>query len=93
MGTRLMTTAEVAKLLKLNEQTVRKWRSNNFGPPYFKVGRSVRYDRRQLFAWMEKVNPSEEKQEVTTISKKRDDYEEYQAPRMNFKRTRYLDVD
>ena len=89
MGARLMTTTEVAKLLKLKAQTVRKWRSNNYGPPYFKVGRSVRYDRVELENWIERVDPAPQPETV-----KANKFGGPEMPKMKMKRTRFnLDVD
>jgi hypothetical protein len=41
----LVEAAEVAKLLRIKPQTLAAWRSQNRGPEYLKVGRSVFYRR------------------------------------------------
>ena len=41
----LLTLGEVAKIFKVEEGTVRKWRSNREGPKGFRVGKYVRYRR------------------------------------------------
>jgi excisionase family DNA binding protein len=44
MSTNLLTTEEVAKMLGLQEHTLRDWRRAKRHPlPYVKVGRSVRF--------------------------------------------------
>ena len=48
----LMTTPEVAKLVRRPEETLRYWRWRGEGPPSFKIGRRVLYDRTELLAWV-----------------------------------------
>lgn len=52
----LMTTAEVAKMLKLHQVTLRKWRSADGGPRYFLLGDGpfarVRYRRKDVEEWL-----------------------------------------
>ena len=48
----LMTTAEVAALLRTPENTVRYWRSVNVGPKSFRLPRRVVYWRRDVLAWL-----------------------------------------
>ncbi|MGH2689338.1 MAG: helix-turn-helix domain-containing protein [Actinomycetota bacterium] len=45
---RYMTTAEVADLLRRPVETLRYWRWQGEGPPSFKIGRKVLYDRRDV---------------------------------------------
>jgi DNA-binding transcriptional MerR regulator len=40
----LMTATDVAKLLKVSTQTLANWRSSGLGPPFHKIGGSVRYE-------------------------------------------------
>jgi excisionase family DNA binding protein len=47
----VLTTAEVAELLRLNPQTLWKWRRDGTGPPWFRVGSGVRYHREDLQEW------------------------------------------
>ncbi|BBH15764.1 hypothetical protein Back2_00510 [Nocardioides baekrokdamisoli] len=46
---------EAAELLGLSRETLMAWRSRRpgYGPPYVKMGKSVRYRRKDLLDWME----------------------------------------
>jgi excisionase family DNA binding protein len=46
-----LTEAEVAELLKVSVGTLRRWRREGTGPPALRLGRGVRYLRRDLDAW------------------------------------------
>lgn len=48
-----LTTMETARLLKKAPGTLQNWRSKGNGPPYVKVGASVRYRVADLIAWLE----------------------------------------
>ena len=48
----LLTTEEVADLIKVAEVTVRKWRLNGLGPRFTRCGASIRYSRPDLDAWI-----------------------------------------
>ncbi len=48
----LLTTEEVADLLKVAEVTLRKWRLNGLGPRFTRCGASIRYSRPDLDAWI-----------------------------------------
>lgn len=45
------TQAEIADIIKVPERTLEDWRFNHVGPPYMKLGRHVRYDLAEVFAW------------------------------------------
>lgn len=45
------TQAEIADIIKVPERTLEDWRLNHVGPPYMKLGRHVRYDLSEVFAW------------------------------------------
>lgn len=49
----LMTTEEAAALLDVQPNTLAKWRRLDAGPPFVKVGRNVRYRRRDLAEWLD----------------------------------------
>jgi predicted DNA-binding transcriptional regulator AlpA len=49
---RLLTTTETAKLLRLSLSWLAKSWMRGDGPPYVKLGRSVRYDEGALAHWM-----------------------------------------
>jgi len=48
----LLTAKEAAKLLKVSLSWLAKARMRGDGPPYLKVGRSVRYPETALIQWM-----------------------------------------
>lgn len=48
----LFTMAELARLLRLPDGTLRYWRNLHIGPPSFKVGRHVRYARTDVEQWL-----------------------------------------
>jgi len=51
---RYLKEKEVAELTGLALQTLRNWRLLRKGPPYCKVGRSVRYPLAEVYSFMEK---------------------------------------
>jgi excisionase family DNA binding protein len=48
-----MTEAEVATYLHVAVGTLRRWRAEGSGPPALRVGRTVRYRRRDVDGWLE----------------------------------------
>lgn len=50
---RLLDQREVARRLGVGEPTLARWRQIGDGPPWKRVGRLVRYDARDLEAWLE----------------------------------------
>jgi excisionase family DNA binding protein len=48
-----MTAAQVAKMTGLSAKTLERMRAQRRGPPYYKIGRAVRYLRAEVRAWME----------------------------------------
>jgi excisionase family DNA binding protein len=48
----LLTPKEAARVLKVSLSCLAKKRMNGDGPPYIKVGRSVRYTESALVQWM-----------------------------------------
>ena len=48
----LMTTAEVALIVRAAVSTVRYWRYLGAGPKCFKLGRRVVYRRADVHAWL-----------------------------------------
>lgn len=52
MERRLMTRAEVAQLLGVEEKTLANWRTRRFGPPGFRVGKAVRYRPEEVDRWL-----------------------------------------
>lgn len=47
-----VTSAEWAEMARTSESTVRYWRSINYGPKGFRVGRRVLYDVRDCRAFL-----------------------------------------
>jgi excisionase family DNA binding protein len=52
-GDRLLTSAETAERLRVNVDTLRRWRREGTGPPWHRVGRQVRYPARELERWLQ----------------------------------------
>lgn len=53
MSTTTWTAAEAAEFLKVSEGQLRQLRRRGGGPPYIKVGRSVRYVPAQVGKWIQ----------------------------------------
>jgi excisionase family DNA binding protein len=49
----ILTTKEVAALLKKPVQTIYKWASMGTGPPFYKIGKENRYKRSEVMAWFD----------------------------------------
>ena len=47
----VLDTLQAAELLGFKPVTLDIWRSKGAGPPYVKLGRSVRYHRRTIIQW------------------------------------------
>lgn len=58
---KLLKPSEAADLLATTPQVLGTWRWRGDGPPYVRVGRSIRYSRRMLDEWLEQrtVRPNE----------------------------------
>jgi excisionase family DNA binding protein len=48
----LLTTAEVAAILNVKSQTLRKMRTHGDGPLFAKIGALVRYEQRDVSEWL-----------------------------------------
>lgn len=48
----LLTTEELAKRLRVNPSTVRRWRLDDVGPGYVRVGSVYRYPVSAVEAWI-----------------------------------------
>jgi predicted DNA-binding transcriptional regulator AlpA len=48
----LITPAETAVETDLSQHTLAIYRCRGNGPPYYKVGKFVRYDREEVRQWM-----------------------------------------
>lgn len=49
----LWDTADAAQFLGLPEKTLKAWRSKDYGPPYSKLGKHVRYAPNTVRMWAE----------------------------------------
>lgn len=47
---KFITTKEAARLLSISHRTLEKWRLEQKGPAFLKLGRVVRYDREAILA-------------------------------------------
>lgn len=52
-GDLMMTMPEVAALIRVPVATLRYWRHLGAGPASFRIGRTVRYWRTDVWAWIE----------------------------------------
>jgi hypothetical protein len=48
----LLTEVDAGDLLKLSIRTLQAWRARAFGPTFVRVGRAIRYRRRDLDEWV-----------------------------------------
>jgi len=51
--TRLVTESDASECLGVSVRTLQKWRLRGDGPRFVKLGRAVRYDGRDLEAYIE----------------------------------------
>lgn len=51
----LITTKELAELVRTSEETVRYWRHIGKGPRGIKVGRRVLYQRSEIERWLNEL--------------------------------------
>ncbi len=49
----LLDETQTADLICQSVRTLQKWRVAGYGPEFFKIGRSVRYRRREVNDWIE----------------------------------------
>ena len=48
----LLTERQAAELLTVSSRTLQSWRSDGLGPPFTRVGRSVRYPHKGLLEYL-----------------------------------------
>lgn len=53
-GEKFLTTEELSEILKIPARTLRFWRKENRGPPWLKMGRSVKYRESEVSEWVNK---------------------------------------
>jgi predicted DNA-binding transcriptional regulator AlpA len=52
----IITGEQVADLLQVSPRTVEEWRRTRTGPPWRRMGRHVRYLRREVLVWFEDLD-------------------------------------
>lgn len=50
-----MTTDELCELLHMSAITAAQWRQRGYGPAYLRIGRTIRYGRVDVDAWLKRV--------------------------------------
>ena len=50
MEKKLLTTNELAELMKVTTQSIYNWRKQ--GMPFYKIGKSVRFDLEEIREWL-----------------------------------------
>ena len=51
--TELISEETLARELGKSPKTLRNWRVAGFGPPHLKIGKNVRFDRRDVETWLD----------------------------------------
>jgi excisionase family DNA binding protein len=54
----LYTPEQVSEIIGLSRDTLAQWRSRKHGIPYLKIGRRVRYDRRDVLEYLQQCRVS-----------------------------------
>jgi excisionase family DNA binding protein len=49
----ILTTDEIAALLKIPKATLYRWVSMGVSPPFYKIGKHSRWKRSEVMAWFE----------------------------------------
>lgn len=59
MDNKLLSNSEAAEFLGMSPDTLARWRWAGIGPAYLKIGRSIKYRRADLEAFLNesRVNP------------------------------------
>ena len=52
-GRRLISERRVGAMLGFSKRTLQRWRQENKGPPWVKIGRRIYYDEDKLKAWIQ----------------------------------------
>lgn len=61
-NTEILTTGEVAEILRITPVTLRNWKMRKKGPTPFKVGRKNMYRRTDVDAWVQaQIDASQDK--------------------------------
>lgn len=51
--TKLISERELAEQIGVAAKTLERWRAQGFGPRFIKLARHVRYDSRDVEAWLD----------------------------------------
>lgn len=54
--TEILTPEQVAAVLQVSPRTVEEWRRTRTGPPWRRMGRHIRYLRREVLVWFEDLD-------------------------------------
>ena len=57
----LLTVEQLAAQLQIPVSTIYQWRYLNHGPPGFKVGRHLRFEKSDVEAWLDTLRSKERK--------------------------------
>lgn len=49
----LLTSGEVAEMLRVSVSTLARWRSSDQGPPFVQIEGSIRYQREAVQKWID----------------------------------------
>jgi len=52
----LWTDRQVSEFLNVSLATIRRWRLTGFGPPFYRVGGSIRYSPEACTEWLASVS-------------------------------------
>lgn len=52
----ILTPEQVAELLHVSPRTMEEWRRTRTGPPWRRMGRHIRYLRREVLVWFEELD-------------------------------------
>lgn len=52
----ILTPEQVAEFLHVSPRTMEEWRRTRTGPPWRRMGRHVRYLRREVLVWFEELD-------------------------------------
>jgi hypothetical protein len=60
----LLTSEDVSKITGISQETLAQWRSKKINLPYLKIGKLIRYDKRDVEAYLDacKVSVSNRRQ-------------------------------
>lgn len=66
-----LTSRQTAQFIGMSESWLRQTRMRGDGPPFLKLGRSVRYFRSDLLRWLEEQRQSTTLHQFAVIPRKR----------------------